>query len=89
MELTGQKKVHMLPIGFEIDRIEIPLRDIGADRVYLITDLKESETGTLYLRELTRRIRNLVLELLNASKLMTILFCVIVSGIIIDYLESV
>jgi hypothetical protein len=62
MELTGQKKVHIIPMGFEIDRIEIPLRDIGADRVYLITDLKESETGTLYLKELTRRIRNLVLE---------------------------
>ncbi|MDP3104767.1 MAG: DUF6293 family protein [Candidatus Methanoperedens sp.] len=44
MELTGQKKVHIVPMDFEIDRIEIPLRDIGADRVYLITDLKESET---------------------------------------------
>lgn len=62
MELTGQKKVHIVPMGYEIDRIEIPLRDIGADRVYLITDLKESETGTLYLRELTRRIRHLIVE---------------------------
>ncbi len=70
MELTGQKKVHIVPMGYEIDRIEIPLRDIGADRVYLITDLKESETGTLYLRELTRRIRNLVLE-----KELTVLKC--------------
>ncbi|MBU4075713.1 MAG: hypothetical protein KKD46_07580 [Euryarchaeota archaeon] len=70
MELTGQKKVHIVPMGYEIDRIEIPLRDIGADRVYLITDLKESETGTLYLKELTRRIRNLVPE-----KELTILNC--------------
>lgn len=70
MELTGQKKVHIVPMGYEIDRIEIPLRDIGADRVYLITDLKESETGTLYLRELTRRIKNLVPE-----KELTILNC--------------
>lgn len=36
----------------------------------LITDLKESETGTLYLRELTRRIKNLVLE-----KELTVLNC--------------
>ncbi len=41
MELTGQKKVHIVPMGFEIDRIELPLRDIGADRVYLVADEKE------------------------------------------------
>ncbi len=31
----ARKKVHIVPVGFEIDRIELPLRDIGADRVYL------------------------------------------------------
>ncbi len=62
MELTGQKKVHLIPMGYEIDRIELPLRDIGTDRVYLITDEKESETGTLYLKELTRRVKKLVNE---------------------------
>src|SRR5574341_294511 len=62
MELTGQKKVHLIPMGYEIDRVELPLRDIGADRVYLITDEKESETGILYLKELTRRVKKLVNE---------------------------
>jgi predicted transcriptional regulator len=62
MELTGQKKVHLIPMGYEIDRIEIPLREIGADRVYLITDVDEKETGALYLKELTSRIKNLVQE---------------------------
>jgi len=62
MELTGQKKVHIVPMGYEIDRIETPLRDIGADRVYLITDEEEKDIGKLYLEELTGRIEKLVRE---------------------------
>ena len=62
MELTGQKKVHIVPMGYEIDRIEIPLKNIGTDRVYLITDVDEKETGILYLKELTRRIKKLIPE---------------------------
>lgn len=60
MELTGQKKIHIVPMGYEIDRIELPLLDIGADRVYLITDVDEKETGLLYLKELSRRIKKIV-----------------------------
>lgn len=70
MELTGQKKIHIVPMGYEIDRIEIPLRDIGADRVYLITDENEGKTGLLYLKELNRRIKKLIRE-----KDLTILNC--------------
>ncbi|MCZ7392415.1 MAG: DUF6293 family protein [Candidatus Methanoperedens sp.] len=62
MELTGQKKVHIVPMGYEIDRIETPLRDIGADRVYIITDEEEKDIGKLYLKELTGRIEKLVRE---------------------------
>ncbi|MFH0903883.1 MAG: DUF6293 family protein [Methanobacteriota archaeon] len=49
-------------MGYEIDRIELPLREIGADKVYLITDVDEKETGALYLKELTRMIKKLVRE---------------------------
>jgi len=62
MELTGQKKVHIVPMGYEIDRIEFPLREIGADRVYLITDEEEKEIGLRYLEELTIRIKKIVNE---------------------------
>ena len=37
MEFTGRKKVHIVPVGFEIDRIVEPLKQIGADKVYLIS----------------------------------------------------
>jgi hypothetical protein len=33
MELVGQKKVHLIPMGFEIDRIELPLHHIGTDMI--------------------------------------------------------
>jgi predicted transcriptional regulator len=61
MELTGQKKVHIVPMGFEIDRIEIPLRSVGTDRVYLVIDENE-EKGLLYLKELSRRIKKQIPE---------------------------
>jgi len=60
MELTGHKKVHIAPMGYEIDRIELAVKQIGADRVYLIKDPQESKQGLLYLDELTRRISRLV-----------------------------
>lgn len=60
MELTGQKKVHIVPMGYEIDRIELPLKDIGADRVYLLTDENENEVGRRYLKELDHRIKKII-----------------------------
>ncbi|MCZ7357214.1 MAG: DUF6293 family protein [Candidatus Methanoperedens sp.] len=60
MELTGQKKVHIVPMGFEIDRIELPLKMIGADKVFLLTDEKEKEIGLRYLEELERRIKTII-----------------------------
>lgn len=62
MELTGQKKVHIVPMGYEIDRIELPIKEIGADRIYLITDEEEKETGLRYLEELKRRIKKIIGE---------------------------
>jgi len=62
MELSGHKKVHIAPMGYEIDRIELAIKKIGADRVYLIKNPKESKQGHLYLNELTRRITRLIPE---------------------------
>lgn len=60
MKLTGHKKVHIAPMGYEIDRIEQAVKNIGADRVYLIKDPDESEDGKLYLNELTGRLNKLI-----------------------------
>jgi predicted transcriptional regulator len=62
MELTGQKKVHIVPMGYEIDRIELPLKEIGADWIYLITDEGEKEIGLRYLEELKGRIKKIIDE---------------------------
>lgn len=60
MELTGQKKVHIVPMGYEIDRIEFPLKEIGADKVFLLTDEPENEIGLRYLEELDPRIKKII-----------------------------
>lgn len=62
MELTGQKKVHIVPMGYEIDRIELPLKQIGVDWIYLIIDEGEKEIGLRYLEELKGRLRKIVDE---------------------------
>ncbi len=52
--------MHIVPMGYEIDRIELPLKEIGADRVYLITDENEKEVGLRYLKELDHRIKKII-----------------------------
>ncbi|MCK4928676.1 MAG: hypothetical protein KAR76_02975 [Methanosarcinales archaeon] len=60
MKLTGHKKVHIAPMGYEIDRIELAIKQIGADRVYLIKNPEESKQGIFYLNELKQRIPKLI-----------------------------
>ncbi|NIA03310.1 MAG: hypothetical protein GWP12_02060 [Nitrospirae bacterium] len=42
MKLTGHKKVHIAPMDYEIDHIELAVKKIGADMVYLIKEHQSS-----------------------------------------------
>ena len=41
--IKGHKKVHIVPVAFELDRAVLPVLEIGADRVYVLTGAQEGE----------------------------------------------
>jgi hypothetical protein len=61
--IKGHKKVHIVPVAFEIDRAVLPVLEIGADRVYVLTGAQEGEgpltsvMGQKVERKLEKRVR--------------------------------
>ena len=48
--LPCKRRVHIAPVGFEIDRIVLPLEKYLADKVWLLTDNSEHESeGQIFL----------------------------------------
>jgi len=43
IDLICPCRIHICPVGFEVDRIVDPVRKMGADRVYLISQKREGE----------------------------------------------
>ena len=41
--IKGHKKIHIVPVAFEFDRAVLPVLEIGADKVYLLTGAQEGE----------------------------------------------
>ncbi|MBN1431183.1 MAG: hypothetical protein JW931_00245 [Methanomicrobiaceae archaeon] len=54
------RRIHIAPVGYEIDRIVLPLIEMEADKVYLITEKKEKDdTGLFYVKEIENRLSKL------------------------------
>lgn len=54
------RRIHIAPVGYEIDRIVLPLIEMEADKVYLITEKrKENDTGLFYVNEIEKRLSQL------------------------------
>ena len=51
MELSGLQKVHIIPVGYEFDRIVEPLQKISADKVFLVIDNKDFSGDAKYFYE--------------------------------------
>ncbi len=60
MQLFGLKKVHIVPVGFELDRVTQPLAEIGADRVYLLVHSEDNPSQRFYLEENLARINETI-----------------------------
>src|SRR5439155_361879 len=52
----GFQKVHIISVGFEIDRVVLPIERIGADRVIIVTNTKEKGVYRTMIDEVTRRL---------------------------------
>ncbi|MGQ9583669.1 MAG: HFX_2341 family transcriptional regulator domain-containing protein [Thermoplasmatota archaeon] len=66
MQLRGHRKVHITGVGVEVNRVVLPILEIGADRVVLVEGLKETKDYTPFVdaveRELRRRLRGREVE---------------------------
>jgi ribosomal protein RSM22 (predicted rRNA methylase) len=51
------KRIHIAPVGFEVDRVVLPVLDMRADRVWLISEQNpELDQGRSYLEQVAERI---------------------------------
>ena len=65
-------RVHIAPLGFEIDRIMLPIKQTKADKLYLIVHEKTAEDKSgPYLKKITNECKklNVDLELSYANRL--------------------
>lgn len=57
MEFRGHKKVHITSVGFEIGRVVQPIREIGADKVVIIRNVREQGVYREMIDEVERQLR--------------------------------
>ena len=57
-----ERLVHIIPLGWEYDRVVLPVESIKAHRVYLLCDPTDQPVRTHYLRKATRRFRAIHVE---------------------------
>ena len=61
-------RVHIAPVGFEVDRIALPAIDMKADRVWLITDDKPKEDeGSKFVKLIQRKLKEVRIECFQAE----------------------
>jgi len=54
------RRVHITPVGFEIDRVVLPLKELEADRVWILTERDpKKDKGKLYFDKVIEEINNL------------------------------
>ncbi len=57
-------RVHIAPLGFEIDRITIPLKQTKADRLWLLAhDNRSDDLSTPYLEKIKKECKKIGVEL--------------------------
>lgn len=62
-EMSIPRRVHIAPVGFEKDRVILPLQKMSAEKVYLIIEQKsESDKGRIYLDTIQQAIKKLKLH---------------------------
>jgi len=57
MLLRGRKKVHVTAVGVEVNRVVLPILDIGADRVILVENMEPSKDYTPFVDVVEQSLR--------------------------------
>jgi hypothetical protein len=62
-EMSIPKRIHIAPVGFEKDRVVLPLQKMSAEKVYLIIEQNsESDKGRVYLESIQKAIKKMKLN---------------------------
>ena len=68
-EIFGEEIVHIIPLGFEIDRAVKPFEKLKANRVYILTIVEKGEypkkfhdRQTYYLHEVERKLKEIDIQ---------------------------
>ena len=57
------ERIHIAPVGFEVDRIVIPAVEMKADKVYLLVhDNKTEDKATLWIKDVKKELKNAKIE---------------------------
>ena len=62
MQLTGYQKIHIISVGFEVDRAYLPVVKIGGDKVYLIRHNKDTEDSDSAFRKNINEVERLLFQ---------------------------
>lgn len=62
-DMSIPKRIHIAPVGFEKDRVVLPLQQMSAEKVYLIIEQKsECDKGRFYVDSIQKAIKKLKLN---------------------------
>src|SRR6266508_3490611 len=57
MAIVGFQKIHITSVGFEVDRVVLPVEKLGADRVIVVTNVQEKGVYRKMIDEVRRRLK--------------------------------
>ena len=59
----GKKRIHIAPVGFEIDRVVIPAVDNKADKVFLLVhNNKKEDKASSYAEQIIKQLKSNKIE---------------------------
>jgi len=62
-EMLIPKRIHIAPVGFDQDRVVLPLKKMSAEKVYLIIEQKsEKDKGRFYVESIQKAIKKMKLN---------------------------
>ena len=62
-EMSIPKRIHIAPVGFDQDRVVLPLKKMSAEKVYLIIEQKsEEDKGRFYVESIQKAIKKMKLN---------------------------
>lgn len=74
MSVLEALRIHIAPVGFEVDRIVLPAKKMRADRVWLLKHTHTDEKGNFFITEIEKNLKNYNIEIKKTQADRTDLF---------------